>query len=329
MESADGLKPMVLVTNDDGISAPGIIALIGALVASNECRVFVCAPDKEKSAVSHCITTRDTVEVGPVEIDGATAWEVSGTPADCVSLALSAHLLPSRPSLVLSGINKGSNSGQHIIYSGTVAGAREGFMNGIPAIAISLDWKTGESNDQHFNAAADACLPLILSSLKDIVDGAPNMSCFLNVDVPSDPAASKGYKVTRQGTSRIMANWVKITKRRLGHQIAGAMPMPGMVVGAQLAQMGLAASAVGAARKNRSPMKVVEGVGTGLPQAQGGKEYYRNEMGDYDHGEHGHDIDSVALAEGWITVTPLVLTTQAHQDVVSNVTDWFASRHPV
>ncbi|MCO5594920.1 hypothetical protein L7F22_048955 [Adiantum nelumboides] len=105
----------VLITNDDGIHAPGLRALVEALVNSDCCHVYVCAPNSNKSAVGHSITLRKTVEASYVDIQGVIAYEVSGTPADCVSLSLSGFLFPSKkPSLVLSGINKGSNCGYHM-----------------------------------------------------------------------------------------------------------------------------------------------------------------------------------------------------------------------
>ncbi|GMP77064.1 hypothetical protein CsSME_00033470 [Camellia sinensis var. sinensis] len=135
-----GNRPTVMVTNDDGIDAPGLRALVRVLVSANRYEVFVCAPDSEKSAVSHSITWRNAVSVKEVEIDGATAFAVSGTPADCTSLGISKALFPSTPDLVISGINMGSNCGYHIVYSGTVAGAREAFFNGVPSLSISYDW---------------------------------------------------------------------------------------------------------------------------------------------------------------------------------------------
>uniref|UniRef100_A0A804Q6A7 Survival protein SurE-like phosphatase/nucleotidase domain-containing protein n=1 Tax=Zea mays TaxID=4577 RepID=A0A804Q6A7_MAIZE len=123
--------PVLLVTNDDGIDAPGLRFLVDRLVAAGRYRVLVCAPDTDKSGVSHCITWRPALRCKRVDIIGATAFGVSG-----ISGKLFDGLVPD---LVLSGINIGNNCGYHVIYSGTVAGAREAFLYGIPAIAMSYD----------------------------------------------------------------------------------------------------------------------------------------------------------------------------------------------
>nr|GMD92105.1 5'-nucleotidase SurE-like isoform X4 [Ipomoea batatas] len=134
--------PTVMVTNDDGVDAPGMRALVSVLVSTNRFNVLVCAPDSEKSAVSHSITWRHAIQAKRVhDIPGATAFAVAGTPADCASLGISKALFSSVPDLVISGINMGSNCGYHIVYSGTVAGAREAFVNGVPSVSLSTGWK--------------------------------------------------------------------------------------------------------------------------------------------------------------------------------------------
>ncbi|MCO5612192.1 hypothetical protein L7F22_066454 [Adiantum nelumboides] len=108
-------RPSVLITNDDGIHAPGLLALVCALVDSGICRIFVCAPDQDKSGAGHSLTVHEALVARPIKIKGAIAYAVSGTPADCVSLSLSGALFPLvKPSLVLSGINKGCNCGYHM-----------------------------------------------------------------------------------------------------------------------------------------------------------------------------------------------------------------------
>ncbi|MGI4297490.1 5'/3'-nucleotidase SurE, partial [Klebsiella pneumoniae] len=157
-----------MVTNDDGIDAPGLQALVRVLVSANRFAVRVCAPDSEKSAVSHSITWRSAISVKRADINGATAFAVSGTPADCTSLGISGSLFPSMPDLVISGINMGSNCGYHIVYSGTVAGAREAFFQGVPSLSLSYDWVGGTSNIDDFTLAAEACLPIINAILAEI-----------------------------------------------------------------------------------------------------------------------------------------------------------------
>lgn len=343
----------MLVSNDDGIYAPGLRALVKALVDSDLCRVFVCAPDQERSGVAHCITTRETLEVGVVEIAGATAYETSGYPVDCVSLALSGQLFGgAKPDLVLSGINKGSNCGLHIIYSGTVAAAREAHMSGVPAIAFSLDWKPRVSSDDDFTAAAEACMPLVSAALRDIGAGAFPSGFFLNVDLPTHPQQAKGVRVSRQGSYRIVPRWVAASRRRTGAEMAaarspgGAMGLPGMRgagamgggppnLGAQMAQLGLAASAAAARRsaskkegqeKEEQPEAV--SIGTARPGPPGGtaagKQHFRAEVGEFDGDEADEGVDSVAVAQGWISVVPLALFTQAAPAELEGAQAWLA-----
>ncbi|XVF38215.1 hypothetical protein REPUB_Repub20aG0081400 [Reevesia pubescens] len=184
-------KPTVMVTNDDGIDAPGLGALVRVLVSSNRFRVLVCAPDSEKSAVSHSISWRHPVSVKQVHLDGATAYAVSGTPADCTSLGISKALFPSVPDLVISGINMGSNCGYYVVYSGTVAGAREAFLNDIPAVSVSYDWLGGKSSVDDYALAAEACLPIFSAILAEIKKKSYPLSGFLNIDLPADIANHK------------------------------------------------------------------------------------------------------------------------------------------
>ncbi|KAI5395000.1 hypothetical protein KIW84_061562 [Lathyrus oleraceus] len=148
----------------------------------------------EKSAVSHSITWLHPVAAKQVHIHGTLAsFAVSGTPADCTSLVISKALFPIIPDLVVSGINKGSNCGYHIVYSGTVAGAREAFFNDIPSISISYDWVEGKSNPHDFALAAGVCIPIISALLVEIKNQSYPGRCFLNIDVPNNVANHKVY----------------------------------------------------------------------------------------------------------------------------------------
>src|SRR5687767_497706 len=124
--------PLILITNDDGVHAPGIHALAAALAKLGD--VHVVAPDREVSACGQSLTLKHPLRAEQIETN---VWSVDGTPADCVNLAL-VKLLPRRPELVVSGINRGANLGEDIFYSGTVGGAREGTFFGVPSIAVSL-----------------------------------------------------------------------------------------------------------------------------------------------------------------------------------------------
>ncbi|HZF49638.1 MAG TPA: 5'/3'-nucleotidase SurE [Polyangiaceae bacterium] len=130
------MRPLVLLSNDDGYTAPGLVALHAEL--AKEADVIVCAPEVNQSATSHSLTLHRVLRLRNVE---PSVFAIDGTPADCVYVALHAgtRVLPRRPDLVVSGMNHGPNLGVDVFYSGTVAAAREGAMQGVPAIAVSSD----------------------------------------------------------------------------------------------------------------------------------------------------------------------------------------------
>ncbi|OQC47498.1 MAG: 5'-nucleotidase SurE [Candidatus Marinimicrobia bacterium ADurb.Bin030] len=195
-------KPYILVTNDDGIAAPGINALVLALKSIGE--VIVIAPDSEKSAVGHAITLSDPIRVTDFSKNGLwRGYSVSGTPADCVKIAVGA-LLERRPDLVVSGINLGSNAGINVIYSGTVSAATEGTILGIPSIAISL----ATYSDPIFEPAAEFAIQISQLVLKK---GLPERT-LLNINVPNVPKEQiRGIRITRQG----MATFAELFDRRV------------------------------------------------------------------------------------------------------------------
>ncbi|KAJ0442882.1 putative 5'-nucleotidase [Helianthus annuus] len=204
-------RPTIMITNDDGIHAPGLQALVRTLVSTHRYRIWICAPDSDNSSVSHSATVRRAVSATPTEISGATAYAISGTPCDCISLGTSKALFPSVPDLVLSGINKGSNCGLHIVYSGTAAGARQAFIHGIPSVAISYEWIEGTSNINDFTLAAEACLPMISAIFVEIKNKTYPKECFLNVNLPTDILNHKGFMLTKQGNSIMEAGWKQVS----------------------------------------------------------------------------------------------------------------------
>ena len=177
----------ILVTNDDGVHSPGILSLAKAL--SKVGRVTVVAPDREKSATSQSLTLHDPIRCEAV---GEGRYSVSGTPSDCVILALH-HLLPKRPDLVVSGINRGPNLGKDIGYSGTVAGAVEGANHDIPAFAVSLATWT----EFQYDGAAQFAASLV----GKILESPLPQGSILNVNVPAAPI--KGVRITCQGKRNI------------------------------------------------------------------------------------------------------------------------------
>ncbi|NOZ08003.1 MAG: 5'/3'-nucleotidase SurE [FCB group bacterium] len=186
------MRPLILLTNDDGIQAQGLQALFRNLQQLGE--ICVVAPDTERSAVGHAITLTAPIRVDPYQFPGSgatRAFACTGTPADCVKLAVKT-LLPRKPDLVVSGINPGANTGLYVLYSGTVSAATEGMILGIPSIAVSLD--TWENPD--FDTAGNFAQRIAAQVLKS---GLPR-GTLLNVNVPAIPPSKIcGTRLTRHG----------------------------------------------------------------------------------------------------------------------------------
>ena len=176
----------ILVTNDDGVYSKGLIVLAKALREIGD--IFIVAPQTEKSAIAHSLTLHRPLRVERMK---RNVYAVDGTPADCVHLAVNA-ILPERPRLVVSGINKGGNLGDDITYSGTVSAAFEGTLLGIPSFAISLVSRS----HFRFETAARFAVKVAQQILKK---GLPK-DTLLNVNVPNlKQEEIKSYKITQQG----------------------------------------------------------------------------------------------------------------------------------
>ena len=191
-------KPLILVTNDDGITAPGLRALIRFMHEIGE--VVVVAPDSPQSGMGHAITLDNTLYSSKMKVDlkdGASAeYSCSGTPADCVKLALQ-ELLDRRPDICVSGINHGSNSSINVIYSGTMSAAIEAGIEGIPAIGFSLC-------DYSWNADFESSGEAIKKIVKEALNHGMPQGVVLNVNIPNlDNELPKGIKICRQAR----ANW--------------------------------------------------------------------------------------------------------------------------
>jgi 5'/3'-nucleotidase len=177
---------MILVTNDDGIHSKGIIVLAKALQEIGN--IFVVAPDSEQSAVAHSLTLHRPLRVDKIK---KNFYAVDGTPADCIHLGVNT-ILPKRPRLIVSGINKGGNLADDIIYSGTVSAAFEGTLLGIPSFAISLVSRS------HFKF--DVAARFALRVARYIMRRGLPRNTFLNINVPNlDEKEIKSYKITQQG----------------------------------------------------------------------------------------------------------------------------------
>lgn len=237
------VQPVLLVTNDDGIDAEGLTAVADVLGSAGE--VWVVAPETERSAASHALTLRRPIAVEPV---GVRRFAVRGTPADAVLLAVK-KLIPTRPAIVVSGINHGPNLGDDVNYSGTVAAAMEGTILGIPSLAVSLTDRSATT----FDLAAGFTMRLVRRILEA---GLPN-GCMINVNVPNLPRDQiRGVKVTRLG---------RRTYEDMIREDGG------------------------------DGKRKCYWIGDGRPLC-----------------EAADDTDSAAIAEGWITATPLGLDMTDH-----------------
>lgn len=183
---------LVLLTNDDGIRAPGLKALVDRRPA--DVRLWVVAPDRERSATGAAITVHKPLFVGRYPLgEGVEAMHVNGTPSDCVKLAV--DLLEEPPAVVISGINRGANLGTDVLYSGTVSGAIEATVAGLPALAVSLDSHAAETPESYGLAAEVAWYLARLVAERGLPAGT-----LLNVNVPA--VEPRGFRVTRLGIRR-------------------------------------------------------------------------------------------------------------------------------
>ncbi|MBV9470971.1 MAG: 5'/3'-nucleotidase SurE [Abitibacteriaceae bacterium] len=190
----------ILLTNDDGVHAPGLHAAWRALNAAGH-NVFVCVPDRPRSACSHSITMHKPLRANQVATPDGIAHTCNGTPADCVPLAF-LQLMPAPPDLVISGINLGPNLGDDVHYSGTVAGAMEGMLNGVPSFGISL---AGFENPQ-WEPAGKFCAEFAAK----MVGLALPRDTFVNVNVPNLSSTEiKGVRITSQGSRRYKGDIVR------------------------------------------------------------------------------------------------------------------------
>ncbi len=191
-------KTHILITNDDGIYAEGIQRLSQCLYEKEgDYRLSIVAPDRERSAIGHAITMHRPLLVDEISYfhnPELTGWCVNGTPSDCVKLAVEA-ILEDKPDLVISGINRGSNLGTDVLYSGTVSAAVEGLIMGIPSLAVSL---TGNGDKKSFDFAGQficRLFPLLLEA------DLPT-STLININIPTNTESIKGVRATRLGNRR-------------------------------------------------------------------------------------------------------------------------------
>ncbi len=187
-------KPLILITNDDGVTAPGIKHLVEAVKHLG--RVVVVAPDKPQSGMGHAITIGHPLRINPVEIfDGVEAYQTNGTPADCVKLAVD-KILHQKPTICLSGINHGANHAINVIYSGTMSAAMEAAIEGIPSIGFSL-------LDYAHHADFSETTLYIQDMVQWLLTKNKERHLLLNVNFPKKSDKKiKGLKVCRQAKAK-------------------------------------------------------------------------------------------------------------------------------
>lgn len=187
-------KPVILITNDDDITSPGIRSLVEAV--SDLGKVVVVAPDRPQSGMGHAITIGSPLRLNKMKIFGEIeAWQTSGTPVDCVKLAVD-KILHRKPDLCLSGINHGANHSINVIYSGTMSAAMEASIEGIPSIGFSL-------LDYRYEADFTASKQVVHKIVKKILEEKLDKHLLLNVNIPSIPPAEiKGIKICKQAYAK-------------------------------------------------------------------------------------------------------------------------------
>ncbi|GAF03870.1 5'/3'-nucleotidase SurE [Saccharicrinis fermentans] len=192
-------KPIILITNDDGIHAKGIKCLVEAMKEFG--KIVVVSADESFSGMSHAITVKDPLYIQDLgEKDGVSYYVTNGTPVDCVKLALHT-ILDTHPDFIVSGINHGSNSSTSVHYSGTMGAAREGCVNGVPSIGFSL---LSYDADADFSQSQK----VVKCVFKDVLKNGLVKNTFLNVNIP-DTNEVKGIKMCRQARGKWIEEFVE------------------------------------------------------------------------------------------------------------------------
>ena len=196
-------RPVILITNDDDITSKGIRSLVEAV--SDLAKVVVVAPDKPQSGMGHAITIGSPLRMNRVNLfNGIEAWQTSGTPVDCVKLAVD-KILHRKPDLCLSGINHGANHSINVLYSGTMSAAMEAAIEGIPSIGFSL-------LDYNYDADFTASKQIVYKMVKAILNKKIDKHLLLNVNIPiATPENIKGIKICRQANAKYKEDFIERT----------------------------------------------------------------------------------------------------------------------
>ncbi len=196
-------KPIILITNDDDITSPGIRALVEAVKDLG--RVVVVAPDKPQSGMGHAITIGSPLRMRKMDLFGEIeSWQTSGTPVDCVKLAVD-KVLHRKPDICLSGINHGANHSINVLYSGTMSAAMEASIEGIPSIGFSM-------MDYSYEADLSAAKQIVSKIVKEVMSKKQDKHLLLNVNIPAGSIESiKGIKLCRQAYAKYEEDFIERT----------------------------------------------------------------------------------------------------------------------
>ncbi len=198
--------PRILLTNDDGFDAPGLLALKQALKERGWGECFVSAPLTERSASGHGVTLHGSIQVQKrYEKGRLIGFAIDGTPADCVKFALSRYYGKTPPDIVISGVNPGPNTGVSVYYSGTIAAAREALFAHVPAFAVSVAGFVRSGFDRFAHIAID----VVQKTYRTLDSG----QFFYNVNIPAKPHRPKGVKITHHAHSRFEERFVRLMKK--------------------------------------------------------------------------------------------------------------------
>ncbi|CAL9074536.1 unnamed protein product [Musa acuminata var. zebrina] len=321
-------RPVVLVTNADGISSLGLTHLVEALVRIGQYDVYVCALESDMSASAHSVTVHRSAP-----IEGAKGFE-SGHPADCISLALSGALFSwSNPALVYTSICM--NHHQILLN-----------IHHLLIVQHSTSYvikQKEESRESDFKDAVEVCLPLIKAAMRDVEKGLFPRKCLLNIEIPTAPSKNKGFKLTKHSFWRSIRSWQAVSRNRYPvlkacHSLplfdisilssyqyqhpAGHFMSMNQGLGAQLAQLNRDASAAGAARRSGGQSKMLETesvAAAGKPdQREVVKKLFRLEVRillEMQQEDPDEDLDFRALKNGYIAVTPLHLDMHVESQI--------------
>ncbi len=194
-------QPIILITNDDDITSPGIRALVEAVKDFG--RVVVVAPDKPQSGMGHAITIGSPLRMRKMDLFGEIeSWQTSGTPVDCVKLAVD-KVLHRKPDICLSGINHGANHSINVLYSGTMSAAMEASIEGIPSIGFSM-------MDYSYDADLSAAKQIVAKIVKEVMSKKQDKHLLLNVNIPAGSMESiKGIKLCRQAYAKYEEDFIE------------------------------------------------------------------------------------------------------------------------